>query len=269
MFLERLNRSFSIVVCVNDLNIYNNNIISSPLIKNNSYEIIPKYFPSSASIAYNEGVDSAKNDIVVLAHQDVIFPINWDQYLFDAIDQLEVIDKDWAVLGVCGVKENGEGIGYLYCNGNGKILGKSFRIPTEIQTLDEVVLILKKSSGIRFDNKLPFFHFYGTDICLTAKYYGRKSYVISAFILHNSKSYNKMPKEFYICCDYIYEKWKYLLPIHTNCLTIYNNKYMFLLKNKYIYNLKVFIRKYYDKNWKFNKRNDTPLLLLDNILKTK
>lgn len=265
---RNINRAFSIVVLVNDENIYKSNILSSPLFNNdNSHDIIPKYFCCSASIAFNEGVDSAKNDLVVLAHQDVIFPENWDEYLYDAIAKIELTDKDWGVLGCCGVKDNGEGVGFLYCNGNGKVLGKPFKTPIEIQTLDEVVLVIKKTSGIRFDNNLPFFHMYGTDICLTARSYGKKSYAISAFILHNSMSYNEFPKEFYICYNYIYSKWKYLLPIYTSCVIISNSKYIFLLKYKYVRKIQVIIRKYYNLKWKYNKRNDNPLFLLENVLK--
>lgn len=267
MIRDKLNSLFSIVVLVNDEDIYKNNILSSPLFKNNNiFEIIPKYNYPSASIAYNEGIDSAKTDLIVFAHQDVIFPGDWDKYLFDAINKLEEFDQDWGVLGCFGVKDDGEGVGFLYCNGNGKILGKLFQKPTEIQTLDEVVLVVKKSSGIRFDEKLPNFHFYGTDICLIAKDIGKKSYAIPAFILHNSNKHNKFPKEFFVCHSYIVNKWKKYVPIYTTCVRISGRNSMFTIKNKYIRNLKFMFRKKYCEKWQYNKRNSNPLILLEAIL---
>ena len=70
-----------------------------------------------------------------------------------------------------------------------------------VQTLDEIVLILKKSSGLRFDDSLPHFHFYGTDICLRAAQRGMRSYAISAFCVHNTHQTLVLPEEFYECCQ--------------------------------------------------------------------
>jgi len=55
-----------------------------------------------------------------------------------------------------------------------------------VQTLDEIVLIFRRDSGLSFDETLPHFHFYGTDICMRAAEQGRQCYAISAFCVHNT-----------------------------------------------------------------------------------
>jgi hypothetical protein len=92
--------------------------------------------------------------------------------------------------------------------------------PAQVQTLDEIVLILRKSSGLRFDESLPHFHFYGTDICMAADARGLKSYAISAFCIHNTQQNFVLPKEFYESYRYIKHKWKNSLPIRTTCVTM-------------------------------------------------
>jgi hypothetical protein len=89
-----------------------------------------------------------------------------------------------------------------------------------IQTLDEIVLVFRRSSGLRFDDNLPHFHLYGTDICLRAARMGMTSYAIPAFCVHNAHQYTVLPPEFYACCQHIRRRWKEALPIHTTCVSI-------------------------------------------------
>jgi hypothetical protein len=92
--------------------------------------------------------------------------------------------------------------------------------PQPVQTLDEVVLILRKSSGLRFDESLPHFHFYGTDICLRVSKRGMASYAISAFCIHNTNEPLVLPAEFYQCGKHIKRTWGDCLPIQTTCIRI-------------------------------------------------
>jgi len=86
------------------------------------------------------------------------------------------------------------------------------------------VLILRKSSGLRFDESLPHFHFYGTDICLQASKRGMKSYAISAFCIHNTNEPLVLPTEFYQCCEHIRSTWRACLPIQTTCIRLTKSK---------------------------------------------
>jgi len=125
--------------------------------------------------------------------------------------------------------------GHVYSSGLG-IVGNTSE-PGEVQTLDEIVLVLRKSSGLRFDEGLPHFHFYGVDICLRAAARGMKSYAISAFCIHNTYQNFNLPGEFYECCEHIRKVWKNSLPIQTTCITISQSNlpiYMRRLRQAYL-----------------------------------
>jgi hypothetical protein len=114
---------------------------------------------------------------------------------------------------------DGRGWGHVYSSGRG-VIGEPFDAPVSIQTLDEIVLILRKSSGVRFDEQLPNFHLYGADICLSAAKRGMKSYAISAFCVHNTQMNLVLPNEFYECYKHVKREWKEYLPIQTTCIRI-------------------------------------------------
>ena len=89
-----------------------------------------------------------------------------------------------------------------------------------MESLDEVVLILRKSSGLRFDPHLAGFHMYGADICLEARRQGRKCYAIAAFCVHNTNQYGMLPFQFWRAYLAMRRKWKAELPIRTTCTEI-------------------------------------------------
>jgi hypothetical protein len=175
---------------------------------------------SSAAHAYNIALETAQTDLVLFAHQDVYLPEGWFDSLERSLDLLSVTDPRWGVLGVWGITNSGLGVGYLYCAGVMRTLGEAFDGVAEVQSLDEVLLIVRKGSGIRFDEHLPGFHLYGTDICLEARRRGMKCYAISSLCVHNTNGYDLLPLQFWRNCLFIRRKWKSLLPITTSCITI-------------------------------------------------
>jgi hypothetical protein len=195
------------------------NFLESPCLrKPHPHQILVQRDYASAANAYNNAIDRAENDLMVFAHQDMIFPESWPSQLERALDHLEA-DATWGVLGCYGMPQDGIGRGWIYSPGRG-VIGMPFKRPAPIQTLDEIVLIFKKSSGLRFDDHLPHFHLYGADICLRAAKMGMKSYAIPAFCVHNANQYVVLPNEFYECCRHIKRVWKDALPIQTTCLRI-------------------------------------------------
>lgn len=195
-------------------------LLSSPCLQSpHSHQILIQEGFSSASKAYNDAIEKSWNDLIVFAHQDMILPDLWLTDLEKALAHLEVADPNWGVLGCYGETLDCGGRGYIYSSGLG-ILGAPFEQPAPVHTLDEIVLILRKSSGLKFDYTLPHFHFYGTDICLRAAQKGMKSYAISAFCMHNTQQGFVLPKEFYESCKHIKRVWKDCLPIQTTCIRI-------------------------------------------------
>jgi hypothetical protein len=202
-----------------DPSVFQNNFASSPaldLVPSN--RIIVQEGFTAASLGYNDAIDKAETNLIVFSHQDVYYPRKWLSDLDKALRQLDTIDPNWGVLGCWGNNSKGLNAGYLHSVGLG-ILGKPFEPPVEIETLDEYALILRKSSGLRFDPALPHFHFYGTDICMTARERGMKSYAISAFAVHNT-SYGPLAPDFFRCYWPIRKKWSKYLPIQTSCIRI-------------------------------------------------
>ena len=196
------------------------NFLASPcLLAPHSHQILVQKDYISAAKAYNDAIDRSVNDLMVFAHQDMIFPESWLSQLESALEHLESGDPGWGVLGCYGTTRQGIGQGHIYSPGRGPI-GRPLESPTLVQTLDEIVLIFRRSSGLRFDEQLPHFHLYGTDICLKAERAGMRSYVIPAFCVHNAHQYIVLPAEFYECCRHIKQVWKDYLPIETTCLCI-------------------------------------------------
>lgn len=197
-----------------------NNFLASPCFcALHQHQILIQENFASAALAYNDAISRSTNDLIVFAHQDVLFPDSWIPQLESALEQLELQDPDWGVLGCYGAKQDGGECGYVYSNGQG-IVGMPFKDPESVQTLDEIVLILRKSSGLRFDERLPHFHLYGAGICLAAANREMKSYVIPAFCIHNTHRILILPDEFYECYAVLKKNWKSHLPIHTPCIRI-------------------------------------------------
>jgi glycosyltransferase involved in cell wall biosynthesis len=175
---------------------------------------------ASAGAAYNAGMRQAAGEVLVFAHQDVYLPPEWDSQLAAAVSSLFQSDPNWAVLGVWGITRESRRQGYMYCTGLQKVLGQSFSQPVPCNSLDEVVLVLRRSANLTFDEQLPGFHFYGTDICLQAQQRGFNSYIIPAFCIHNTEGMKFLPWAFWQSYLYMRRKWRNHLPLKTPCIHI-------------------------------------------------
>jgi hypothetical protein len=208
------------IAAVNKREILEKNLLASACFRPpHRHEVLIQEGYSSAARAYNDAVDKSRNDLMVFVHQDIILPERWISDLQRALDHLEKSDPMWGVVGSYGVQRNNKFQGYIYSSGLG-ILGKPFDRPEPIQTLDEIVLIFRKSSGLRFDDSLPNFHMYGVDICMAAEEAGMKNYAISAFCVHNTQPGLILGDDFYQCYRHVRRRWKKQLPIQTSCVRI-------------------------------------------------
>jgi len=205
---------FTIVCATNDNEVLNKNLLASPCIISN--DLILKLQYSSVSKAYNDAIREANQDVIIFVHQDVYLPITFHDQLNDSIKKLGNVD--WGVLGVAGVKGS-----QIFANvlDRGNILKSYDERPTEVRTLDELILIIKKYSfnKIKFDEKIPHHHLFGADICLQANQCGMNNYVVDAYCHHNS-SLKILPDNYFDSENYMRKKWLNQLPINTTCSRI-------------------------------------------------
>ena len=212
---------WSLIVSVNNDRVLQNTLLASPVV-DGSCEVITKQGFSCAGKAYNAGLAEARNEILVFAHQDVYLPQNWVENVERAVSQLAITDPNWGVLGAFGATTDSHAQlrGHCYSTGLRSVLGEPFSTPIAAQSLDEMVLIVRRSSGLRFDENLPSFHLYGADICLQAKERQMNSYIIPAFCVHNANGIRYLPWDFWKAYFYLRRKWWHALPITTCCTTV-------------------------------------------------
>jgi len=211
--------NWSLIVAANDDTILKRCLTGSPCIGHARDVNVMRGF-ATAGAAYNAGMRQAAGDLLVFVHQDVYLPAGWDRCLGEAIARLSHLDPAWAVLGVFGITRQLQPCGYLYCTASQKVLGRPFPEPVKCVSLDEVVLVLRRSAGLSFDEQLPGFHFYGTDICLEAQQRGLGAYIVSAFCIHNAEGAEFLPRAFWRGYFYLRRKWRKKLPIRTPCATV-------------------------------------------------
>jgi hypothetical protein len=210
---------WSLISAVNNTELVNNCLLRSPDVAH-AKEVILQTGYVNAALAYNAAVDKSTSDILVFAHQDVFLPEGWFAQVQKSLHWLDDNEPNWAVAGVWGVRWDGRRAGNVYCTGLGRVLRRTEDLPAQVQTLDELLLIVRKSSGIRFDEDLPGYHFYGSDICLAAEHRGLKCYAISAFCIHNTNGYGMLPWQFWKCYFLMRRKWRNQLPVITPCTEI-------------------------------------------------
>ncbi len=211
---------FAVVAAVNDHQVLQNNLLRSPDIADGSYRVLTKEGFVSASLAYNSAIDEAPTDTLIFVHQDVYLPSHWFAKVAAAIRKLDDANVRWGVLGSFGSRRGAAGgLGRVYTTGLG-LHGTPISEPVPVETLDEIVLIIRKSSGLRFDKKLPHFHLYGADICLNATDSGLVNFAIPAHCVHNTNQLIELPPEFFTGYHFIKRKWKKFLPIYASCMTI-------------------------------------------------
>ena len=109
-------------------------------------------------------------------HQDVHLPDGWDQNLAEQIREAERRFGPIGVAGVYGASEviapadltqplGVERIGWVV--DRGLELRDGPELPAPVATLDELLLVVRRNSDLRFDAALGL-HLYGADICLQA-----------------------------------------------------------------------------------------------------
>lgn len=204
---------FTIVVASNDDAVLQGNLLSSEITANEQTELLVQQKFDSAALAYNDGLMRARSDLVLFVHQDVYIPTSWQETFRQAIKNLQ--GRPWGVLGIIGKSRENRVIGRTWSTGIGKEIGCRILTPELAESLDELLIVVNKKTGICFDERLPGFHLYGTDIVQTAKRSGWETYVINAPVIHNSLPVKKLGSDFSLAYRYMQRKWHRKLPIPT------------------------------------------------------
>lgn len=226
---------FSIVSVISRPQIFESCLLSSidENRRHHDVEIIPIFNDGnrySASNALNIGMDVARSDIVIFAHQDVRFLYRW----FDNLSEtLKTIPDNWGILGTAGInlgftrKDIGKWGGAL--NVDTVAVGSVWdsdeslgQVPywdgtkdlSPIHCADECVLVVNKRTGLRFDAQFTGFHFYGVDACLQARAAGYSVYGSHLPIIHYGKYSASFSgdRKYWVYLRFLYNKWRLRFP---------------------------------------------------------
>ncbi|MCL2894643.1 glycosyltransferase [Brenneria tiliae] len=202
------------VSAVNNDDVLKNCLLRSPDINSGLLPLAVYRGYKNASMAYNQARKEAPKDaILIFVHQDVYLPAGFLNNLHKQLEILKRKDPNWGVLGCIGVDMSGGIVGETWSSGIGKVVGVKVTKPEQVQSVDELIIISKNDELSFFDDNLPSFHLYGTDIVQSVLDRGRKSYVVDLPIIHHSKPVISLLGGYSDAFWYMKKKWKDNLPI--------------------------------------------------------
>mgnify|MGYP003393651046 CR=1 FL=1 len=202
---------------VNDFKVLGNTLLRSPI----GGELRIAVDAKSASEGLNKLIKDSDADVLVLIHQDVFLPDGWEDRLISIIEKL---DDDWGLLGVWGARiENGgfQSIGNIADTRLNNPHVWYGELPTDnVETLDEMCLVINMKSGFLFDEKMIGWDLYGAYACLKMKEIGRKVFVVDNLAIHNTRrSLDWKPNMVYLS---IFEWLKSRFPDNIVLSTVYH-----------------------------------------------
>lgn len=205
-----------IVSAINDDVVARGNLMRSPDVATGGLRVVGEHGHLTAGAAYNAGLRRVSGDNVAFIHQDVYLPTGWLDQLSAAIKHVEAHDESWGVIGVWGIRGDRQFAGRVWCTG-----GKCEHVGLvdgvhAVDSMDEIVIVLNNRHGLKFDEKLPGYHLYATDIVLEARRRGLGAYTVTAPVVHNSRC-NPQPldKAYRAAYRYMQRKWAAELPLKT------------------------------------------------------
>jgi hypothetical protein len=219
--------SITFIVLVGSRDTYRNCFLSSPLFQTASSasdcQIIEQSGYQSAGKAFNDGIERAKNDLIVCVHQDVILPIKWAEQFKAKCAQVESLGVPIGVVGCWGITADGERAGHAYhrdrqlfpCKPGDTGNSRAMSLPARVKTLDESLISFRKSSGLRFDPSLPSFFGYAVDLCLEAEARGLQNFAIDSPYVHQTVDQTRIRRELFESASFLIKKWRSALPIQT------------------------------------------------------
>ena len=192
---EAVGESITFVTVINDFAEFHHNLGASAVRRSERHQWIE--FDNIANRAssdicrlYCDGLARAEHDLVFFIHPDVYLPGPWEAQAFEGLRQVEAVDPSWGVIGAAGNLPPG----FTGDQARGHWADPQQQedcfhgpLPSEVFSLDECWLGVRKSRAVSFDRVMPGFHCYGVDLCLSARERGMRSWAIDAFIWHKFK----------------------------------------------------------------------------------
>lgn len=210
----------AVVAACNNETILSSNLKRSPVIEEGRIPLHVEMNAPSAAIAYNRGLAKIDADIVVFAHQDVFLPRGWEDVLAARIAELNQKHPDWALLGSYGIGLDGAHYGPVWSSSIGSIIGRVAMGPVEVQSFDEHLIVMRRHPDVTFDEGLPGFHLYGTDIVQIARKAGLGAYAMSLPLVHNDGFKDQLLGDYIEAYHYMKSKWRAELPLVTSVTKI-------------------------------------------------
>lgn len=208
--------SFALACASHSEEILAANLARSPMLAQGVTLHVERGAPSAA-IAYNRILKATDAPVVVFAHHDVYLPHGWDALLRARLDELP---QDWAVFGAYGVGLGGADLGPVWSSSLGSIVGRVPLEPAPVQSLDELLIVLRRDAGLGFDEALEGWHMYGTDIVQMARAAGRGAYAGALPCIHNDRYHGVLDRDFDNAYQFMRHKWASVLPLHTSVCKI-------------------------------------------------
>jgi hypothetical protein len=220
---------FHVYACArtSDTETLKRDLARSPAIAKEDVGLTILWNQPSASSAFARAMEKATAKILIFTHCDVYFPKRWFERLAWEVNRLDRMDPDWAVAGISAMTPSGEQVGRIWdCSleplSRG-LFGKPLAAPVPIVSTDEMAFIVRRSAGTFFDELLPEFHLYGTDIILTAEREGKRSYGLDMPLIHNAKAQLHIGRDYRRAYNYMIGKWRDRLPVPTTCGPLTSN----------------------------------------------
>lgn len=210
----------SFVTCAANQAVLEANLLSSPCLAPGSpHEVIVTRNCANAAEGLNRGLAAARNEVVICLHQDVWLPQDWPRRFWQQYDLASALHGTIGVAGVYGVSLHQGAVRRVgHVVDRDYLLWETPPLPALVDTLDELLLAVRKDSGFRFDPSLGF-HFYGADICLATRQACLPTVVLDALCFHNSAG-TVLPPEFAQSQQVFAAKWAARLPVATSCAVV-------------------------------------------------
>lgn len=169
--------------------------------------------------AYIYAEQEATGDYLVFAHQDVGLPTPWLKRCEVILRELTQFDPSWGVAGVIGTWANDLGQQQYFGNVRDTFEYRQFGSTAarwhRVQTLDGMLVILRRSHDpVRrippcWDPKVPGFHGYAEDLCLSAWNAARPVYALNLYTEHWCDHTDLETNNGYQAArQYVTEKWR-------------------------------------------------------------